>query len=222
LLDSDQIAAILHSIYKRLNGIFSLTASWAHHLHKILDWNETMSVLIEAYNVVVMRTTIEEKYVGGLKQYGSDRPNNTYCYDDHLARIGFMVYEEALAFATKLHQVHHFDVQEIALVDQFRGLLAPRAWLEYTQHQDGWALCWLKSTNPTKLAAPVWWNPEKARQNKLQFVLDSEADHLEFLRHENGVDVYRNKNTNELQYVARERTAPDTKQPAHMKPKASF
>ncbi len=176
-----------------------------------------MSVLILAYNVVVKRETVEQKYPGGIRQYARNSPNATYCHDDHLARIGFMAYDDALTFVKNLQEHLGFEAQEIAIVDQMRGLLASRSWLECARHQDGWALCWLKGTDPTKLAAPAGWSPEKARQGQMRFVSANEVNDLEFLRHENNVDVYRNKATNQLEYVGRVSDAAEEGQPAQPK-----
>jgi tetratricopeptide (TPR) repeat protein len=168
-----------------------------------------MSVLIEAFNVVIRREAIERKYPGGLQQFGQHSPNNTYCCDDHLVRIGFMVYKDATAFAAGLMQDYGVEEQELAIVDQFRGPLTPRDWLKCAQHNDGWSLCWLPGTDPTQLCAPGWWSPEAAR-GRLNFVPPNEVENYEFIRHEDGVDVYRDKTTGELQYVGRPDVKTDT------------
>lgn len=172
-----------------------------------------MSVLIEAYNVVIQRDTLTRKYPGGLKQYGQDCPNLTYCYDDHLTRIGFMAFDDASAFANRLLQDYHLDALEIAIVVQDRGLLAPREWLEYALHRDGWAMCWLKGSDPTKLAAPAGWSLEQGRALKMRRLDTANTDQHEFVRHEEGMDVYRNRTSGELFYVGRTHPREDPRQP---------
>jgi hypothetical protein len=54
-----------------------------------------MAVLIESYSVVVRNATIADKYPGGMDAY----PNATFCLDDHLCRVGFMVAQDAEVFA---------------------------------------------------------------------------------------------------------------------------
>jgi hypothetical protein len=54
-----------------------------------------MSVLIEAYSVIVSRGTLERLYPGGVASYERDSPNRTFCADPHLTRVGFMVSEDA-------------------------------------------------------------------------------------------------------------------------------
>jgi len=49
-----------------------------------------MPVLIEYINVIVPRTVLEEKYSGGFRAYRLRCPNQTFCSDDYLTRIGFM------------------------------------------------------------------------------------------------------------------------------------
>ena len=159
-----------------------------------------MSVLIEYYNVVIQRDTLERKYPGGLSQYAQDCPTATYCYDDYLTRIGFMAYDDAEAFARRLLRNCHLDAQEIAIVKQLQGILSSRDWLEYARHRDGFEACWLKGTDPTQFAAPAGWSVEKARESRPVLF---KADQGEFVRHEKGVDVYRDRNTGELIYVGR-------------------
>ncbi len=49
-----------------------------------------MAVLIEGISVVVPVDVLEEKYPGGLDAYANDCPNQTFCCDGELTRVGFM------------------------------------------------------------------------------------------------------------------------------------
>lgn len=163
-----------------------------------------MSVLIVAFNVVVKLITVEEKYPGGAKQYAADCPNLTYCQDEHLTRIGFMSLDDAEAFAYKLRQTHKFATEDIAFVDHGTGILAPRDWLEYSPQQDGAPACWLKGIEPGQLVVPKGWKEEWTRDlAKVCSAPVNDLDGLEFLRHEDGIDVYRDKVTGQLRYVGR-------------------
>jgi len=170
-----------------------------------------MSVVVEGYCVVVERRTVEKKYPGGLAQFSEDSPNSVYCYDDYLTCNGFMSDKDALQFIDGL-QKRGLVNEEIALVDQNVGLLAPRDWMECAKHKDGWAICWLKGTDRTTIAAPAGWTPEAARkrQQTMSFLPISEFEkQFEFLRREESVDVYRHRKTGEIRYVGR--TTPPSK-----------
>ncbi len=163
-----------------------------------------MSVQIAAFNVVVRRSTVREKYPGGVEQYALDCPNLTYCHDDHLTRIGFMTLDDAASFAYKLQQIHRLEPDEIAIVDQIDGLLAPRGWLEYAQHPDGLAICWLKGTDPGDLAIPEGWDPTWDRTIvPVRTGPQNQGDGLELLRREDGIDVYCDTATGDLRYIGR-------------------
>ena len=49
-----------------------------------------MPVLIEAISVVVKKRAIEERFPGGVPGIVSQVPNQTYCDDGNLVRVGFM------------------------------------------------------------------------------------------------------------------------------------
>jgi len=164
-----------------------------------------MSVAIEAFCVVIRKDAIERLYPGGVTQYGKDCPNSTYCHDSHLTSIGFMSQDDGVRFA-QMVMAHGIQEDHIALVDQNRGLISPRSWAECLKHEDGWALCWLAGTDRNPLCAPAGWTFEKARdrQRSMSFMPAADAQkRLEFVRKENNVDVYRDRDTGELQYVGR-------------------
>jgi len=48
-----------------------------------------MGVLVEGISVIVRRDAFERYYPGGTAGYESDAPNETYCDDEYLTRVGF-------------------------------------------------------------------------------------------------------------------------------------
>ena len=50
-----------------------------------------MPVLIEAISILLRRETIEKKLPGGWAFFKQAVPEATSCYDDHLARVAFMI-----------------------------------------------------------------------------------------------------------------------------------
>ena len=47
-----------------------------------------MSVLVEAFSIIVRGTTLQQKYPGGLPRYQAGCWNHTFCMDEYLTRIG--------------------------------------------------------------------------------------------------------------------------------------
>jgi hypothetical protein len=176
---------------------------------------DLMSVVAELFSIVIRREAVIRSYPGGVVQYAKDCPNSTYCHDDHLTCIGFMSQDDAVRFADGVMR-HGISAEEIALVDQNRGLVTPRDWAECAKHKDGWAVCWLKGTDRNRVSAPAGWTTEGARnrQQTLSFMPTSKLnERLEFVRNENNVDVYRDRTTGQLQYVGRPGSSQDKTQP---------
>jgi tetratricopeptide (TPR) repeat protein len=162
-----------------------------------------MSVLIEGYSVVVRNATLAAKYPGGVEGYRRDCPNGSFCADEHLSRIGFMVQSDAEVFVAELAAKgltpsRKDAAEEVALVSGWGGFLRPCAWLEIGRWGKA-AIAWLAGTNRGDLHAPARWNADRS----LQYVPPEEAKRrLEFVRSEDAVDVYRDKKGQEF-YVGR-------------------
>ena len=72
-----------------------------------------MAVLVEAISVIIPLTVLDVKDPGGRAHYERDCPNKTFCADEYLSRVGFMVPDDVRAF------VH--GLSEIGLVHTDRG-----------------------------------------------------------------------------------------------------
>ena len=168
-----------------------------------------MSVLAEAISVVIPRTVLERKYPGGTERYRRDCPNRTYCADEYLSRIGFMVPDDVGAFVEHLARyglVHLRDGRsvDISVVDQFRGVTAPCNWLEVRLLDEGYSIAWLAGTDPKVLAYPAGWTPERSRS--LQLVDETEAERrLLRLGAEGKIDVVLDYETGKQTYIGRVR-----------------
>jgi hypothetical protein len=162
-----------------------------------------MSVLIEVLNVIVRRATLDVKYPGGVIGYERDRPNRTYCTDDHLTKVGFMAQEDVKKFVTHLEGfglVHLTDnlCVDIVVVDQLRGPTAPCPWLEGGIIADGYGAVWLRGEEPGAIAVPRGWTPP--RPGEMVCIPEAEIEGRLFpLTREGAVDVVLDlKNTREL------------------------
>lgn len=173
-----------------------------------------MAVLVEAISVIVRRPAIAERFRGGWPAFLDAIPNATGCYDDDLARVGFMSPYDVEAFISELEAgglVFRSDGQaaDIAVVDQLRGPAVPTPWLEIStievfKPRLKVKACWLKGTKLDGISMPSGWRFEGSLSEKPGFVAEgADGDRLKFLRHEGGNDVYLDLNTGKELFVGR-------------------
>ena len=172
-----------------------------------------MPVLIEALSVVIKRSSIDEKYVGGWPALEEQVPNNTLCYDDEIVRVGFMMPDDAKAFMRQL-QVNGLALLkdgkavDFVGVHQIEGLMATCDWLEFlhtdlTESGSRVAICRLVGTSIWAVVAPPNWEYEGSLSQKCGVGNTADTNHLKFLRHEKGIDVYLNPETGDEVFVGR-------------------
>lgn len=95
-----------------------------------------MAVLIEGVSVLVRVQTLADRHTGGWERFVAEVPNKTLCADAELARVGFLMPNEAHDYCLHLEQrgLTALDSAgaslDIAVVDQLHGLLADCPWLE--------------------------------------------------------------------------------------------
>lgn len=97
-----------------------------------------MSVLVEAISVIIRRDAINAKYPGDWAAFVQAAPNATLCYDNELARIGFMHPQDVGNFIDRLAQhgltfLVDNKTQDLAVADQQRGLTTECDWLEFAK-----------------------------------------------------------------------------------------
>jgi len=93
-----------------------------------------MPVLIEGISVVVRRDAIGRSFVGGWHGFLQLVPNQTLCYDDELARVGFMNPSDVGEFVAALERggmqfVVDSEARDLAVVDQRTGPTTTVRWL---------------------------------------------------------------------------------------------
>lgn len=171
-----------------------------------------MAVLVEAISVIIRRDAINQRFAGGWEAFVDCVPNATLCYDEDLARVGFMAPADVQAFIHRLEVRglrfldRHNQAVNIAVADQQRGLMVDCDWLEFAQLNfmdlGKVGACWLFEGprlahgvhlpgGSLTLATPPGWEYENSLSKEFSFVPDGiEASRLEYLRTEDGVDVY--------------------------------
>lgn len=123
-----------------------------------------MSVVCEAYNLIVKKETLRAKYPLGVDGYENDCPNQTYCHDEHLTRIVFMDFRDVRIFLSGLEAkgfvlFNERDTSEdVAVVSSAAGVLAECDWLEF-EFRDDIARAWLSGFPEGELCTPPNWTP---------------------------------------------------------------
>jgi len=112
-----------------------------------------MAVLVEALSVIVKRDAIEKKFKGGWRGFRDIVTNGTLCYENELARVGFMSPDEVDKFLSALASkgldiIYKDNFVDVAVVDQVTGPTIPTSWLEFGKlpcDDDGnqVSACWL-------------------------------------------------------------------------------
>ncbi len=187
-----------------------------------------MAVLCEGISVIVRRDAIDERFQGGWPAFQDLVPNATLCTDGELARVGFMDPGSVEAFVDALEERGltfwtdpvEAPEEDIAVVDQLRGPTRVCDWLEFSRFpmgknpDDRVSICWLfagkridmpgvhLTGSSMALYTPQDWVYEGSLSQQFTFVTDDDMEErLEFLRLEDGVAIYRDRNTGKEVYV---------------------
>ena len=175
-----------------------------------------MSVLVEAHSIIVRCDAIHERYAGGWESFIAEVPNRTLCFDGEIARVGFMSPADAKAYANYLEYRglsgdEKGRTADIAAVFQLSGLKVPCDWLEFgridlSTHcpSASVAYCKLQGSACRQLTTPPRWKYEGSlSQTYGIFPCAAANTGVEFLRHENGVDVYYDSLSEKEVFVGR-------------------
>ena len=172
-----------------------------------------MAVLVEGISIVIRIDALLKKYPGGWNAFVAAVPNKTLCSDNEIARVGFMTPQDVRAFVTQLEQsglefLRSENPVDLAVVDQLQGPIRPCDWLEFGHVNIGpaakVAACRLIGSQTMELATPNGWKYDGSLSASHGFVPNEDVPkNLEFLRHENGVDVYLDKTSGKEVYIGR-------------------
>jgi hypothetical protein len=166
-----------------------------------------VSVLAEALSVIIKRSTLEAKYPGGIEGYRRACPNGTFCADENLTRVGFMVPADVQGWLDHLENAGLVFIVagmaiEIVVVDQFKGATAPCLWLKGGRSSMGYSAVWLAGTEPGELAHPPGWTP--SRSASLTFVSNEDVtDRVLHMTSADGIDVLLDLKSGKEVYVGR-------------------
>ena len=173
-----------------------------------------MAVLIEGISVLVRVSAISAKYPGGSDAFRQVVRNSTYCADSDLARVGFMTPMDTERFVKQLQQLgfvhlNNESAADIVVVDQVQGPLSTCSWVEFGHaflegKEKRIAIGRSPGSTDKSIAFPDGWRFEHSLSASHTFVPTEKVDEsLDFKRHENGVDVYTDRNTGKEIFVGR-------------------
>lgn len=170
-----------------------------------------MPVLVEAFSVLVRVESIQTKVGGGWDAFRRLIPNQTFCTDDELARVGFMVEEDAARFVDSLLEVGLEYLEggtsdDLLAADQFRGAWAPCTWAEFARinlnpggEPQMAAFARLIGGTAQQFATPQGWQFERS----LSQTGETGNEGLRYLGHRDGNDVYFDPKLGDEVYVGR-------------------
>jgi tetratricopeptide (TPR) repeat protein len=167
-----------------------------------------MAVTIEAFTVVVKYERVHDL----LQNEALKIPNSTALADDHLWKISFMAETDAWNF---LRSLQEFDLNvstgpdsDAVLANEFDGSVEPYCeWLRTGKWEKA-VIAWREGTLPETIIAPEGWDPKVG--SGLEFYDQPKMQSLEFLRLEDNVEVFLNKNSGKEVYIGRTSTAVDS------------
>jgi hypothetical protein len=172
-----------------------------------------MPVLIEAISVVIKRSAIEEKYPGGFAAFEREAPftgpEDMFCADAELARIGLMAPVDSQQFCERLEALGFSSAREavdVVVIDEVTGPTVPCDWVELVP----WSVpggtvtaCRLAGSTDDMLVVPQGWTYADSATNTCIYVPGRAWDTLEYLRSEGSVDVVRDKLTGKVGGIGR-------------------
>jgi hypothetical protein len=173
-----------------------------------------MAVLVEAISVITRVDTILKAVPGGWDGFKRIVPNSTLCADTEIARVGFMSPVDVESFIKKLTGLGleflcDGAAVDIAVADQIHGLTSACAWLEFGRAPSGdkggrVAACRLTGSKSKELVTPLDWKFENSLSSTYAFVPNEHMKKaVQYVRHENGLDVYYNPLTDKEGFVGR-------------------
>ena len=167
-----------------------------------------MSVLAEAISIIVRNETLDELYPGGVYAYARDCPNETFCTDGDLTRVGFMSHRDARFFLDIL-ETQGLECQrglasiDVAVVDQNLGPLLACLWLEFGRTEDCTACCWLSGEPPGALHVPRGWECSRSPLAFRYAPDEPFSRRLRYLKTEENLDWYQDRASGEVFHVGR-------------------
>ena len=170
-----------------------------------------MPVLLEGTAVVIRNDALERCLDGGALDFPSIAPNAMSFGDGDLSQASFMSSRDAELFRDKLVLMglsSDENSPDVVLVDAHQQSMTPPCdWLQLMEYKGNLIAC-LVGNESDVVVAPDSWDPDAGPS--LQHMSAEEVENrLEFVRRDQRVDVYRDRESGQLLYSARLNETPD-------------
>ncbi|QEF96209.1 Tetratricopeptide repeat protein [Stieleria maiorica] len=164
-----------------------------------------MPVLLEGTAVVILNEALDRCLEGGASEFHTIAPNAMSFGDGEVTQASFMSHRDAELFRDKLVLMglrDDEDSPDLVLVDAHNQTMHPTCdWLRLIEYK-GNLIASHVTNDSDVVVAPESWDPDAGPT--LQHMSAEEVrDRLEFVRREERVDVYRDRQTGQLLYSAR-------------------
>lgn len=166
-----------------------------------------MSVLVEAFSVVIRKASLESSYPGGLggflaRTMRHSAEHRYICMDQHLVCMSFFSPDAAERAIVPLVNAGMIDVIDdefisVAIVDQRYGPTLLCRWLSWKRNQDGFTSAWLAGKTVGDLATPDGWTPDQSL-NLQRVDIRNFPDRAMRLAEEDGMETWLDFNTGRI------------------------
>ncbi|TWT82127.1 Tetratricopeptide repeat protein [Planctomycetes bacterium CA13] len=168
-----------------------------------------MPLLIQGTAIVIRNDALDRCLSGGASDFISIAPHQVCYGDERVSQASFMSPHDAQLYAESLElrglqrnsEVFEF-VPDFVVVNTHNQSTEPDCdWLVLFEYE-GHVIATMRGNDSSTIIAPDWWKP--GEESKLQHLSSEEVqERLEFVRREEKVDVYRDKETGKLLYHTR-------------------
>ncbi|MDV6028969.1 MAG: tetratricopeptide repeat protein [Phycisphaera sp. RhM] len=170
-----------------------------------------MPVLLEGTAVVIRNDALDRCLEGGASDFHTIAPNAMSFGDGELTQASFMSPRDAELFRDKLLLMGlcgDEGAPDVVLVDAHHQTMHPPCdWLQLIEYK-GNLIASLVGNESGVVVAPETWDPD-AGPTLQHMSADEVRNRLEFVRREERVDVYRDKETGQLLFSARLHETPE-------------
>jgi hypothetical protein len=166
-----------------------------------------MSLLVEAFCVVVRKSALEAYYprgVDGFLIHSSIRSaeHRYLCMDSELVCLSYFTPDAAERAIVPLTNAGLTDIREdefvdIAIVDQRYGPTLQCTWLTWERDPAGYTSIWLTGELPGELITPIGWTVEQSLRLKRVDIRDFPSRALK-LADEDGVETWLDFSTGRI------------------------
>jgi hypothetical protein len=152
------------------------------------------------YSVVIRISTLETYYSGGLKAYAEACPNESFCSDGEICRVGFMSWADVEGFVKSVEATGLSpELGAVAVIREDKGLIHSCDWLEF-ERIDGTPAARLFGSTSDFLATPPNWLPGNKNELTTEAEIQEDWDRIDV---KDGVETYRHRRTGEIRHIGR-------------------